>query len=359
MGRADAKVCGLSAVVLAAAVLLSAASAPAADMVFFDIVWPKHDKESGFLEWELRAAKAVAHSHNQYECLNLELRAYELVEEAGRKLSKEEVFLRADRGTYVHSESNPKSTLRGNVRTTLRGKDPLEIVTDEATLEAEWDSARRAQSRIIASPKPVSITSQNRKLTGEGMTIIEQVAVSKLPDGKRARTLTQSRVRLHRNVVMVLEGGAGPFSAMSETPAPQGDRPAPVTISCVGEFALDRLQNRAQFREHVVLSQRDVRLNSDVLTLEFSGEMTQLGTGAKLRQLLAERKVTIDGGGQRFAGRRFEWSPTTAKGVLAGSPATMKSATIWVKAERIEFDQKAQRIRYTGMAEAEITTKAE
>ncbi len=334
------------------AVLLCGSGADAADVLFRNIVWPRHDKQTGMLEWELRARTARPVSDHEYACSHVDLYTYEVVQENGQQRSRKELYLRADRGTYGHSANMDTAKLDGHVRTKLFGEDPIRISTAQAELECTWDNKKQIKTRTITSQSKVTMTSRTRDLTGDGMTVFKQTT------GKK---ITKSWLRLQRNVVMVIHGveAAERFAVLpgSEAAPETRGQAAPMTISCLGQLVFDRVENRACFHQHVVLSGPTGTINCDRLTLHF--QQAKGKAEPELTRLVAEENVALRGKDEHFSGNRFEWDPSRRLGKLAGRPARMTAPDTSAVAETIEFDQNAQLIRYTGNAEVRIDLKPE
>ena len=374
---------------IAAALVLCAGGAHAADAIFRNIRWPRHDKTTGVLDWELRARTArPAIASNQYACSQPELVVYKLEKKNGRMRTRKDLFLRADSGTYLHMPKKASATLTGNVAIELYGAELTRLTTDAATVDTTlekqkgawpWSKAKAVKTRIIDTRSRVTMKSDSRQLVGDGMTIFQRITADGFGD--------KSMVTVHRNVTMKLRGAAmaGALPAVPGAAAsPKKETSAPVNITCLGPVAFDRLANVAAFHDQVALASADTTLHCDKLTLEFiqQPEPTKDEKATKnverkaaskvdkatkdekkkppgLKSVLAEKNVVIIGKDQRFSGDRFVWDPERQVGTLTGEPATMTGAGARARADKIELDQETQSITYTGDAVVEIELKPE
>ena len=326
--------------------------ARAAEIVFHDITWPSHDKATGMLEWELRARTAHrAIAKNQYECVSPELRTYRLVEENGRSLSKEDLYLRADSGTYIRGDNESTANLVGRVVTELYSDERVQVTTDDADVKSTWDGKKKIRTREIKTDSKVSAVSETRTLTGFGMTVFQQAG----PKGAADKSMWT----IQRNVVMTIEGGTGPLPSIPGTGPAEPRQPEPTTIYCLGPLVIDRLANRAVFHNRVTLSSAGTLLKCDKLTLAFKHVKVDGKAETRLQSLLAVGQVVVTGKDQRFAGDRFDWDPAKAVGRLTGKPAKMTAPGTAATAETIEFDQQTQLIKYRGNGEVRIDLKTE
>ncbi len=359
MGQAD----GALRVVIArgwvlAAILLSGAAARADDVVFRDIVWPRHDRQTGFLEWELRADTARPKPKNQYALFRLELNTYNLVTEKGKRRSKKEMHLTAERGTYQHGLDSSAARLAGDVRGKLYGSDPLDFTTDDATVTSTWNPKEDVKTRTITTESDVSVVGPTRKLTGKGMKVEEETSEKAGKTTKRKSLLT-----LHKNVLMEIwgdaEGGLFPeISGPREKPAP-GAEPERTRITCDGPLDYNRTEGRADFHNSVVLTQGTTNMKCRTLMLDFEETTPQETAEMKLKHMRAEKDVVLTTGDQTFVGDRFQWDQHTQIGALVGRPVRMTAPDAAATSKRIEFHQKEQLIKYIGDAEVHIILKAE
>jgi len=335
-------------------------AAVAADVVFRHITWPRHDRQTGLLEWELRARTASPRSSNEYACSYLRLFTYKAAAGGGVPRSRKDMYLEADKGMYVHGTESSRAKLIGDVEARFYGADPIRIETDEATLKSTWDKETGVKTRVIVTESKVVVSSPTRTLTGRGMTVFDRVDPGGRHDGHK------SQITLERDVEMLLrdKGMADPFPAMSASgPGEAGPaRDEPVRVSCFGPLVFDRLANRAIFHNQVAVRRGGTTLHCGKLTLTFAepaagreGETPEM----KLETMLAEEKVVIAGEEQRLSGETFTWDPGRAVGTLTGAPATMTAPDTTAWAEEIRYDQKAQRVEYVGNAEVEIELREE
>ena len=331
------------------------AAAHAAEPVFEDIAWPRHNKDTGMLEWELRARTAQPTiAASEYQCTSLELHTYKLAREGGRDVSKKDVYLRADKGTYVHGTDKATAKLVGHVIVELYETEEVRMITDEANIEWNSDAAKRTKMNRITSQSRVSMESQTRNLSGEGFEIFEQ-SVGKEP--------AKSQLRLERNVLMIIRGAAmaTPFVAMpgskGQNPGPNA-APIPITISCLGPFIFDRAKNIMSFHNNVALVSGATTMKCRKLTVCFK----EVETGGKKKQeltsIVSEGNVAVASADQHFAGDRFDWEPLKALGKLAGTPARMNGPGTAATAQLIEFDQKTGLTKFTGQAEVLMDVKS-
>ena len=318
----------------------------AADIIFYNISWPRHDKATGILEWELSASTARPVSDNEYACSDPELYAFKLAGEGGRQVSEKDLYLQADQASYIHGTATARAKLAGHVVATLYGAETVTMTARDAELEFTWNAREKLKTRRIDTNSKVTVTSETRKLTGEGMVVFEQVS----GDGQQKSTIT-----LNKNIVMEaqIEPGAGalPDVTASQEQAAEAAGPTPVTIACLGPFVFDRSGNVAHFHNHVILTHGGTTLNCQKLTLLFEKATGQGENELVIAGMLAEDNVTVSGTDQRFEGDRFEWNTTVGAGTLVGKPATMYAPGSVGTAERIEFDQETQVIKYIGVAE--------
>ena len=327
-----------------------------AGIEFRDITWPRHDKKTGFLEWELHARKAWPRPNNVYICLYPRLRTYEVVVEGDVKRAREELRLEANRGTYAHGLAKSVTQLEGNVKAQVRSDEPTTIFTEKATLTSSWDKTTKAKERRIETRSDVTIASTARTLTGRGMTVMEQST-----DKQGERVLDVSTVKVYQNVRMTIEG-EGESDLLPVIPgsasSPQG-KSAQTVITSAGPLVFDRLANVARFRNDVTLLRQKTKLVSDRLTLTFHHVKTEAGMALKPRTMLAEQNVTVSNPDQTFVGDAFAWDRSTAVGKLTGAPATMAAPGVDGHASTITFDQKTDTIRYTGNAQVELELETE
>jgi hypothetical protein len=354
MGHRDAALRLVTSAAVAVVLLAAAPEAPAQDIVFRGIAWPRHDKKTGFREWELRARRAEPRSDDRYRCRAPELITYRMVEEDGVKRSRRELFLRSDEGVYLHGVGKSTAELRGHVRAELYAEEKLVIATDAAQVVSSWSKDRSVRRRTITTRSAVSMTSPTRVLTGEEMTIVDE-SHDREKEKEPERT---SWVRIERNVTMVFRG-AGTASAfpggLSPTEAAPGARPADrIRITCLGPFVYDRVRNVAAFHNDVTLSRGSERLTCGKLTLDLGEKKVKDQVRMALSRVLAEGDVRFAGEGQRLRGDRFLWTPERDEGVLEGQPARMTAEGMRGAAARIRMFPKSERIEYDGDAEVEI-----
>jgi len=370
---------------IAAAIVLCGGGARAADAIFHNIRWPRHDKTTGVLDWELRARTAEpVIASNQYICTHLELVVYKLEKKDGRMRTRKDLFLRADSGTYLHGQATASAKLTGRVAIELYGEELMRLKTDEATVDTTWDKEKKVRTRTIKTRSRVTMESKSRGLVGDGMTIVQRT----MADGVEDKSL----VTVHRNVAMELRGAvtAGALPLMPEAASPAKKTSTPVAITCLGPVAFDRLANVAVFHNQVALASADTTLHCETLTLTFAQQQRgkrnkrakkklagkadketkdkeakgkeakdEKKPGPELKGMVAEKNVAIIGKDQRFSGDRFVWDPVRKVGTLTGKPATMTGAGARARATKIEFDQETQTVIYTGDALVEIELKPE
>ncbi|MFH1731902.1 MAG: LPS export ABC transporter periplasmic protein LptC [Planctomycetota bacterium] len=370
---------------IAAALLLCVGGARAADAIFHNIRWPRHDKTTGVLDWELRARTAEpAIASDQYTCTDPELVVYKLEEKDARMRTRKDLFLRADSGTYLHGQAKASAKLAGRVAIELYGEELTRLKTDEATIDTTWDKEKNVRTRTIKTRSRVTMESESRGLVGDGMTIFQRTIADGVED--------KSMVTVHRNVTMELRGAA---TAGALPTIPGAERTAkettePVRITCLGPVAFDRLANVAAFHDQVALASAGTTLHCDALTLTFAQDQREERNkkakkksadkadketkdketkdkkakdekkpGPELKGVVAENNVAIIGKDQRFSGDRFVWDPAGKVGTLTGKPATMTGAGTRARAGKIELDQETQTVIYTGDAVVEIELKTE
>lgn len=332
---------------LLAVLLLAAciATGHAADIIFYNISWPRHDKATGILEWELSASTARPVSDTEYACSHPELYAFKLAGEGGSQVSKKDLHLRADQASYIHGAATARAKLAGNVVAELYGAETVTLTTNDAELEFTWNDREKLKTRKIETNSKVTVTSETRRLTGDGLLVFEQVSA----DGQQKSTLT-----LNKNIVMEaqVEPGAGALPDVTASQGQPGETagPSAVTIACLGPFVFERSDNVAHFHNHVILTHDGTTLNCQKLTLLFENTGGTNDGQLVIAGMLAEDNVTVIGAEQRFSGDRFEWNPTVGAGTLVGSPAKMHAPGSVGSAERIKFDQETQVIKYIGVA---------
>jgi len=352
--------CGL--LVVAAAVLCGRAGA--AQVSFENITWPRHDKDTGVLDWELRASTArPTVVENQYACVEPELTIFKVEEKGGRLRIRKDLYLRSERGTYVHGSRRAKADLAGRVVTELYGAEVVRLITRDATVDATWDKERQERTRLVTSRSPVTMKSKTRDMMGEGMEISQKTTKTGAGD--------KSVVTIHRNITMEMRG-AEVSGALPVVPGAESAdaAPAPIQITCLGPLVFDRLAQVASFRNQVALKKGDTTLHCDVLTLTFVSEPDEEpagkegapktpGAGAALKTLLAEGHVAVLGKDQEMHGDRLTWDPEQGRGVLTGAPARMNAGGTKARAPNIEFSPKADSVTYTGGAVVEIELELE
>lgn len=365
---------------IAAALVFCVGGARAADAIFYNIRWPRHDKTTGVLDWELRARTAEpVIASDQYICTHLELVVYKLEKKDGRMRTRKDLFLRADSGTYLHGHAKASARLVGRVAIELYGEELTRLKTDEATVDTAWDKKTKVRTRTIKTRSRVTMESKSRGLVGDGMTIFQRTIAGGVED--------KSMVTVHRNVTMELRGAAtaGALPMIPEAASPAKKTSAPVRIVCLGPVVFDRLANVAVFHNQVALASGDTTLHCETLTLTFAQQQREKRDkkpkkklagkadketkdkkakdekkpGPELKGVVAEKNVAIIGKEQRFSGDRFVWDPVRKVGTLTGKPATMTGAGARARAGKIEFDQETQTVIYTGDAVVEIELKPE
>ncbi len=368
-------------------VLLCTLEAAAAEMVFNDVCWPRHNKTSGLPEWELRAATAKFNRDlpdEGYWCRQVEIRTFKLLEENRRQVLKTDSFLRGDEGRYYHDPDKPRANLAGNVVAESYGQQPVRVTTDKADIT--WSQDETVRTRRVVTESKVTLYSPGRTLVGEGFEAEERVNDTNPADSR-------SLLKMKRNVVMVIEGTADAalpvIAGNTSTPGSADAEPPQTTITCLKTFVFDRGRNWATFEDNVLMTRADTRMRCDKLKLTFAaqdaetrpaGEKEAAGkktegkgpepraaeaakpgdsAGMKLSRMIADKNVTMQGKDQQFSGDWFDWDPGAAVGKLTGSPARMLAQGLRGAAALIEFDQKNNRITYTGGAEVEIELKKE
>lgn len=366
------------------AVVLCAASVAfgAAEIVFHDIAWPRHNAHTGHLESILHAQKAMPKPDEQYFCIRPRLSTYKLVEENGRRQVRRNLILRAEEGLYNWGAKESKAQLTGDVEALLYYEEPIAIRTPSATLQmtreevSGTDGKSVLKDHVIQSPDHVEVRSRTRTLTGREMLLREQVREDLLPGEKVREEITISRMMIRQNPRMTLreEGGMVALPAM---PGMSGATPdeadAVVVIETDGPLVVDRLANVARFKaqapdERVVITrgtgEAATTLASRVLTIEFEDADSDTDDEVTIRRLVAEQLVRYtgrdeEGRPQQFTGERFEWDPTKSQGTLSGSPATMDTADLSARAPLIEFNQEENTIRCSQGAELTIELRSQ
>ncbi len=367
--------------------------ADAAEASFRGIIWPRHDRTTGIVDWELRAEAAEPTiANNQYVCTVLEVTIYKVVEEDGRLRTRKDLVLKADSGTYIHGSEKSFAKLNGRVTADVyqdadeddeRAPEVMRLTTSDATVRSTWDKATGVKTRVMNTLARVVMKSPTRELMGEGATIVQRTT----NDGKGDK----SAVTIRKNITMEIRGAVAADS-MPTVPGAGGtqEKPAggPVTITCLGPLIIDRLVNTVDFQKQVALERGGTTLHCDELMLQFpppksKKELTaekakqertrkaggEAGTpkpgGAekkadpKLQSMVAQGNVAVIGKDQQFSGSRFAWAPKNGLGVLTGNPAKMTAPGTRARADRIEFDQRTQSVKYIGNAIVEIELKPE
>jgi hypothetical protein len=343
-------------------ILLCALRAGAAEFVFHNITWNRHDTETGFREWVLFAKRAEPRPNDAYACLNLELQTYKLLaDETGTHVRKE-MNLKADRGVYRHGTDKSVTDLDGNVKMELSEREPVKVTTDKAKVVSTWDKKKKVRGRTMTTRSPIRIVSDTRVLTGTGANIYEQ-------SGQGTQEAVQSRVKILRDVKMVIPGKlrGDPFAALpaGKAAAPESATPSPMIITAQGPLFFDRLANRALFENDVVVVRAGTRMTCRKLTLTFASrgpsETPKEGEekDPRLKHMLAEHNVIIRNREQTFYGDTFDWDPKAQVGKLAGKPARMVTEDMDGRADTIEFEQKTGLVRYIGRSEVTIQLKPE
>ena len=359
--------CGALIVGLAA---VCGGQAEAAQASFRNITWPRHDRKTGIVDWELRARTAEPTiANDQYRVTQPEVTVYKVVEKDGRWRTRKDLTLRADSGTYIHGREKSFARLDGHVVTQLFGEETVELKTSDATIRATADAKTEIKTRVVETRSKVVMASETRQLIGEGATIVQKTT----KDGAGDKSI----VTVHRNVTMEIRG-AGASDTLPVVPGvagPQEKEPAgPVTVTCLGPLVFDRLANTAVFQNQVALERAGTTLHSDELTLRFEqpepkkgmklskpreAETEKKDAAPKLASMVAKGSVAVIGKDQRFSGDRFAWTPKDGVGVLTGSPARMTATGSRATADKIEFNQQTQSVEYTGNAAVEIELKPE
>ena len=368
--------------------------AGAAQAFFRDIIWPRLDRKSGIVEWELRARTAEPTiANNQYRCTYPELVMYKLLKEDGRWRTRRDMYLRADSGIYVHGRERSSAKLKGRVVTELYGQEVTKLTTSDATVKATWDEKTETRSRIISTRSKVVMASKSREMMGEGATVVQVTTKDGAGD--------KSTVTVHRDITMEMRG-AGTSDTLPSVPGTGGAKPetaGPVTITCLGPLQFDRIANIVLFRNQVALERSGTTLHCDDLTLTFEqperpkrltkeqkearkkekqekererikkglpkeSEPKKTGdekkdAGAKLQSMVAQGNVAVIGKDQRFSGERFAWTPKDSVGILTGRPAKMTAPGSKAHADKIQFNQTTQSVNYVGNAVVEIELKPE
>ena len=363
--------CGLLIVGIAA---VCGGEAGAAQAFFRNIVWPRHDRTTGIIDWELRARTAEPTiANDQYRCTYPKVTVYKVVKEGDRLRSRKDLTLRADSGTYIHGQKSSFARLEGNVVTQLFGQETTKLTTSEATIRGTWDKKAETKTRIVETRSKVVMSSKTRELIGEGATVIQNTT----KDGVGNKSI----VTVHRNVTMEIRGAGAsdtlpivPGVAGTDDKAPAG----PVTITCLGPLVFDRLANTVVFRNQVALERSGTTLHCDELTLTFEqpeskkkkdktakkpkpdkAEEEKKDAAPKLESMVAKGNVAVIGKDQQFSGTRFAWAPKDGVGILTGRPARMTATGTRAKADKIEFNQQTQSVKYTGHAVVDIELKSE
>ena len=405
------------AVIVALAVLCGG-RAEAAQPSFRGIIWPRHDRTTGIVDWELRAETAQPTiANDQYVCTRPELTIYKVVNEKGHLSTRKDLVLKAESGTYVHGSEKSFAKLDGRVVAHIyedeedkrkkegeeRGQGVTTLTTSDATVQSTWDKATGTKTRVMntqarvvmktTSPTVIGEAAKgpSRELIGKGATINQKTT----KDGKGDK----STVTIHKNITMVIRGAVAADS-LPVVPGATGaqEKPAgePVTITCLGPLTIDRLINSVDFQKQVALRRGATTLHCDELMLQFpppkpkkvltekekeerkerrrrKREEEQAGGKPKpekpedaereedsgLQNMLAQGNVAVIGKDQQFSGSRFAWTPKSGLGVLTGNPARMTAPGTRARADKIEFDQRTQSVKYTGKAVVEIELKPE
>ncbi|MFO7898000.1 MAG: hypothetical protein R6V58_02945 [Planctomycetota bacterium] len=353
---------------LIALLCLAPAARAATRIEFHDIVWPRHNKRTGHLEWILRADKATPQPNDRYRCVRPRLSTFKRVEAGGRQRSRRELSLRADEGTYIWAADESEAHLTGNVKALVASEEPITIRTQAATLNSTWTEAEEAagevvtKERVITSRERVEVRSRTRTLTGRGMVLRDETREEPQPDGTLRERRTVSKLTVHRDPRMTLREGGGAAalpSILSESAEDPSEPPKQVVIETDGPLVLDRLANVARFKAEapdrkVVLTRGEgstaTSLTCRILTLYFARRGAEEDEELALKRMLAEKQVTYagkdpEGRAQTFAGERFEWDPATSVGTLTGAPATMRTSGMRGRAPIIQFNQAKNLIR--------------